>query len=56
MDRGIYAKGHAIDNDASLDNQLHVMDDLYKDLWAMSACDRGLVASFASSMAWIVPV
>ena len=32
MDRSIYAEARSIDNDASLNNQPGVMEDLYKDL------------------------
>jgi hypothetical protein len=46
-----YVNGEAVDNNEELFSD-EAMDELYFDLWAMSRCRHGLVASLASSVAW----
>jgi len=51
IDRKRYVNGKVVDNNPALFDD-EAMDELYFDLWAMSHCEVGYLASFASSVAW----
>jgi len=51
INRNRYVNGKAVDNNPALFSD-EAMDELYFDLWAISRCQLGFVASFASSVAW----
>ena len=51
IDRKRYVNGKVVDNNPALFSDT-AMDELYFDLWAISFCQIGFVASFASSVAW----
>jgi hypothetical protein len=49
--RSRYVNGKVVDNNPELFLD-EAMNELYFDLWAISYCQVGFVASFASSVAW----
>lgn len=51
ISRQRYVNGKVVDNNPALFED-EAMDELYYDLWAISACELGFVTSFASSVAW----